>query len=42
VNGPNGKQATVDVEIKAGVPTRKKMLMGDVDYDQLEREMNQQ
>ena len=42
VNGPNGKQATVDVNIEAGKPTRKTVPMGDVDYDQLEREMNQQ
>ena len=42
LNGPNGKQATFDVKIEAGKPTRKTVPIGDVDYDQLEKDMNQQ
>ena len=41
LNGPNGKQATFDVNIEAGKPTRKTVPIGNVDYDELEKEMKQ-
>jgi serine/threonine protein kinase len=38
VNGPQGPR-TVDVEIRAGQPTRKNVPMGGVDFDELEHEL---
>ncbi|HUR80289.1 MAG TPA: serine/threonine-protein kinase [Thermoanaerobaculia bacterium] len=38
VNGPHGAK-TVDVQIKAGQPTRTKVTTGDVDLNELEQEM---
>src|SRR4029078_8796724 len=42
LNGPNGQQTTVDVEIKAGERTRKRIPMGNVDWDQLQKDMDLQ
>jgi serine/threonine-protein kinase len=39
LSGPKGRE-TVDVNIKAGAPTRKIVNMGDVDYDALAKELN--
>lgn len=41
VNGPDGKQATIDVNIEAGKSTRAK-IPGSVDMDQLEKDMKEQ
>ena len=41
VNGPNGQQTTIDVEIKAGERKRMTIPMGNVDYDQVMKDMNQ-
>ena len=38
VNGPQGAQ-TIDVEIKAGQPTRRNVEMGTVDFNELENEL---
>jgi hypothetical protein len=40
LNGPNGKTMTVDVEIEAGKRTVKTVPMGQVNMDELEKEMN--
>ena len=41
VNSPDGKQATIDVNIQPGKATRAKV-PGSVDLDQLEKDMNKQ
>ena len=38
VNGPQGPK-TIDVEIRAGEPTRANVPMGSVDFDELEKEL---
>jgi hypothetical protein len=40
LNGPNGKTMTVDVQIEAGKRTVKTVPMGQVNMDELEKEMN--
>jgi hypothetical protein len=40
LNGPDGKKMTVDVEIEAGKRTVKTVPMGQVNMDELEKEMN--
>ena len=39
VNGPQGESRTIDVEIRAGEPTRKNVPMGNVDFNELEKEL---
>ncbi len=41
LSGPSGK-TTVDVQIDAGKPTAKKVDMGGVNFDELEKEVTKQ
>ncbi|MBK5258241.1 MAG: serine/threonine protein kinase [Thermoanaerobaculia bacterium] len=40
INGPSGKQTTFDVDIVAGKRTRKIVATGNVNFEELEREVN--
>jgi serine/threonine protein kinase len=42
LSGPAGTQQTFDVQIDAGKPTSKKIQMGGVNLDELEKEVNKQ
>jgi hypothetical protein len=42
LNGPAGKQQTFDVQIDAGKPTQKKISMEDVNFEELEKELQKQ
>ncbi|HXH38340.1 MAG TPA: hypothetical protein VNN08_06910, partial [Thermoanaerobaculia bacterium] len=39
VAGPNGTKQTIDVSVEAGKPTRKKLELGNVNYEELEKEV---
>jgi serine/threonine protein kinase len=42
MSGPTGTQQTFDVQIDAGKPTQRKIDLGNVNYDELEKEMQNQ